>query len=189
MTKSPRAACSRRFSITSQGLRLSESEIAQKSWPSGAPSRAAAACMAETPGNTRMSRARHSRGAVVDRLEDGRRHGENAGIAARDDGDDASLRGARAARLARARSRRDCRSRSRVWPGAHPERARHRAHSRRCPAPRRKASCASMRQPARVAGSQTDDERARPLMADDLGRARAPSRNRARHRRAFRRGA
>ena len=40
-----------------QGLRLSDSERAQKSWPSGAPSRAAAASRAEMPGTTSMSSA------------------------------------------------------------------------------------------------------------------------------------
>ena len=51
MTKSPSAAALRRRSTIAHGFRLSESDMAQKSWPSGAPSRAAAACIAETPGD------------------------------------------------------------------------------------------------------------------------------------------
>ena len=43
-----------------QALRLSESEIAQKSPPSGAPTSAAAASIAVTPGSTLMSRSRHA---------------------------------------------------------------------------------------------------------------------------------
>src|SRR5260370_31136002 len=42
MTKSPSAAARKRRSIVSQDFRLSESEIAQKSAPSGAPTSAAA---------------------------------------------------------------------------------------------------------------------------------------------------
>ena len=38
--------------MAGQGVSRSDSEIAQKSWPSGAPARAAAACSAETPGLT-----------------------------------------------------------------------------------------------------------------------------------------
>ena len=38
--------------MSAQGVSRSDSEIAQKSWPSGAPARAAAACSAETPGLT-----------------------------------------------------------------------------------------------------------------------------------------
>lgn len=49
------AACCRRFSITAQGLRLSDREIKQKSWPSGAPALAAVARAAETPGSTSSS--------------------------------------------------------------------------------------------------------------------------------------
>src|SRR6185437_16004766 len=56
-----------------QGLRLSESEMAQKSWPSGAPSRAAAACIAVTPGATAMSRRRHSGASWVAAGDDGYR--------------------------------------------------------------------------------------------------------------------
>ena len=44
-----------RASIVSHGVSRSESEMAQKSWPSGAPARAAAACMAEMPGATTIS--------------------------------------------------------------------------------------------------------------------------------------
>jgi hypothetical protein len=43
-------------------LRLSDSEIAQKSAPSGAPRRAAAASIAVMPGSTRMSRSRQCAG-------------------------------------------------------------------------------------------------------------------------------
>ena len=86
ITKSPSAAARRRRSRIDQGFRLSESEMAQKSCPSGAPSRAAAACIAETPGATEYFETAPRR-IVLDRLEDSRRHGENARIAARDDGD------------------------------------------------------------------------------------------------------
>ncbi len=55
MTKSASAAARMRLSIVSQGVSRSDSEIAQKSWPSGAPARAAAACMAEMPGATTIS--------------------------------------------------------------------------------------------------------------------------------------
>ncbi len=65
--------------------------MAQKSWPSGAPSRAAAACIAVTPGATAMSSLSHSR-VFFDRLEHSRRHREHARIAARDDGDFAAFR-------------------------------------------------------------------------------------------------
>ncbi len=44
--------------MSGQGVSRSESEIAQKSWPSGAPARAAAACSAEMPGQTRISTCR-----------------------------------------------------------------------------------------------------------------------------------
>ena len=52
------AAASSRRSISAQGLRLSDSEIAQKSWPSGAPMRAATASIAVMPGTTLESSAR-----------------------------------------------------------------------------------------------------------------------------------
>ena len=42
------------------GLGLSDREIAQKSFPKGAPTRAAAACMAETPGLTATSMSRQA---------------------------------------------------------------------------------------------------------------------------------
>ncbi len=56
-TKPAPAAARSRCSTVGHGLRLSDSEIAQKSWPSGAPSRAAAASRAEMPGTTSMSSA------------------------------------------------------------------------------------------------------------------------------------
>ena len=101
MTKSPSAAALRRRATTSQGFRLSESDIAQKSWPSGAPSRAAAACIALMPGATSMVEVAPCRLAALDRLEHRRRHREYAGIAARDDGDVAPF-GGQAQRMARA---------------------------------------------------------------------------------------
>ena len=60
MTKPAPAAASSRRSISSQGLRLSDSEIAQKSWPSGAPTRAATASIAVTPGTIATSSVRHA---------------------------------------------------------------------------------------------------------------------------------
>ena len=51
------AASRSRRSTSAQGLRLSLRLIAQKSWPSGAPARAAAASIAVMPGSTRMSSA------------------------------------------------------------------------------------------------------------------------------------
>ncbi len=81
----PAAAAARsRSSTTGQGLRLSDSEIAQKSCPSGAPSRAAAASRAEMPGTTSMSSARQRR-MGLHRLEHRRRHAEHPGVAARHD--------------------------------------------------------------------------------------------------------
>ena len=46
--------------MTGQGVSRSESEIAQKSWPSGAPARAAAACNAEMPGLTSIAISCHA---------------------------------------------------------------------------------------------------------------------------------
>ena len=39
-----------RFSITLHGFKLSDNDNTQKSWPSGAPARAAVASEADTPG-------------------------------------------------------------------------------------------------------------------------------------------
>ena len=47
--------CIRDSSITAQGVSKSDNEIAQKSWPIGAPTRAAQACSAEIPGDTMIS--------------------------------------------------------------------------------------------------------------------------------------
>ncbi len=60
ITKPAPAAACRRLVTISQGLRLSDSEMAQKSCPSGAPTRAATANMAEMPGITSTSMSRHS---------------------------------------------------------------------------------------------------------------------------------
>ena len=57
--------------------------MAQKSWPSGAPTRAATASMAVMPGTMARSTARQAAVPGVDRLADRRGHGEDAGIAAR----------------------------------------------------------------------------------------------------------
>ena len=67
------AAISRRCT-TGQGFRLSDSEMAQKSCPSGAPIRAAAANIAEMPGTTSISSARQAGSAALDRLEHRARH-------------------------------------------------------------------------------------------------------------------
>ena len=68
--------------------------MAQKSWPSGAPARAAAACIAEMPGATTISmrRARVRQAAGVEALEDERRHRVDAGVAGRDERDGAAFR-------------------------------------------------------------------------------------------------
>ena len=66
-------------SITSQGLRLSESEIAQKSPPSGAPSARAAASIAVMPGSTAIVERRQAGVARLDRLEHRRRHAKTPG--------------------------------------------------------------------------------------------------------------
>ena len=58
--KSPAAAAPRRRSISGQGVSRSEREMAQKSWPRGAPMRAAAACSADTPGTTESAMRFHS---------------------------------------------------------------------------------------------------------------------------------
>ena len=61
-TKPAPAAASSRRSISSQGLRLSDSDSAQKSWPSGAPIRAATASIAVMPGTNATSSARQLSG-------------------------------------------------------------------------------------------------------------------------------
>ena len=71
--------------------------MAQKSWPSGAPARAAAACMAEMPGATTISmralRSRPGEGPPASQaFEDQRRHRVDAGIAGGDERDGAALR-------------------------------------------------------------------------------------------------
>ena len=92
MTKPALAAASSRRSISSQGLRLSDSDSAQKSWPSGAPIRAATASIAVMPGtNGDIERAPAFR-AGFDFLAYRGRHGEHAGIAARHDRDARALR-------------------------------------------------------------------------------------------------
>jgi len=60
MTNPADAAARSLAKTVSQGFRLSEREIAQKSCPSGAPMRAAAANMADTPGRTSTCRSRHA---------------------------------------------------------------------------------------------------------------------------------
>ena len=60
--------------------------MTQKSWPSGAPARAAATCIADTPGTTRTGRRAEALAIALDRLVDGGRHGEDAGVARGDDG-------------------------------------------------------------------------------------------------------
>src|SRR6476661_5649306 len=51
-TRSASAMARSRVSMTSQGLRRSDSEITAKSPPNGAPAPAATACAAVTPGST-----------------------------------------------------------------------------------------------------------------------------------------
>src|SRR5580698_6387971 len=51
-----------RCTMTSHGLSRFERESTQKSCPSGAPTRAAAACIAEMPGSTRTLTPRHDSG-------------------------------------------------------------------------------------------------------------------------------
>ena len=65
MAKSALAANSMRLIMTSQGLRISDREMTQKSCPNGAPTLAAAACMAEIPGQTWIAIASHSGLALV----------------------------------------------------------------------------------------------------------------------------
>ena len=60
MTKSAASAACKRRSITAQGFRLSDNEMAQKSPPSGAPTRAAAASIAVMPGSTVIGTARQA---------------------------------------------------------------------------------------------------------------------------------
>ena len=60
ITKPADAAAVSRRTTVSQGFRLSDSEIAQKSCPRGAPIRAAAANIAEIPGTTSISSARQT---------------------------------------------------------------------------------------------------------------------------------
>jgi len=74
-------------------FRLSDRDIAQKSWPSGAPSRAAAACIALTPGATSIERSRHAGSPRSTASKTAAAHCENTGIAARDDHDAPPLGG------------------------------------------------------------------------------------------------
>ena len=61
-----------RARITGQGVSRSDSEIAQKSWPSGAPAREAAACIALIPGATVISIADQSIGTpLIGMAQDG----------------------------------------------------------------------------------------------------------------------
>ena len=84
MTKSPSAAQLRRRATTSQGFRLSESEIAQKSWPKRrAEPRRRRLHRADARENLDVERA-PDRLAGLGRLDQGRRHRENPRIAARD---------------------------------------------------------------------------------------------------------
>ena len=84
------------------GVSRSDSEIAQKSWPSGAPSPAAAACIALTPGATDdLDRRPVAPPLALDQLEDQRGEAVNAGIAGRDQRD----RPAAAARSSASRAR------------------------------------------------------------------------------------
>ena len=80
--------------------------MAQKSWPSGAPSRGGGRCIAVMPGHHRDVERAPGGLAGLDRLEHGRRHGEHARIAARDDSDRAALGGERSAWRARSISSR-----------------------------------------------------------------------------------
>ena len=79
----------------------SDSEITQKSWPSGAPTRAAAACIAESPGTTRTSTPANAPLPVLGRLEHGGGHREDARVAGGDDRD-ARAAGGELQRVARA---------------------------------------------------------------------------------------
>ena len=90
-TKPAPAAASSRRSISSHGLRLSDSDSAQKSWPSGAPIRAATASIAVMPGHDGDIERAPAFRPGFDLLADRRRHGEDAGIAAGDDRDARAL--------------------------------------------------------------------------------------------------
>ena len=91
-TKSAPAAASRRARIASHGVSRSDSEIAQKSCPSGAPARAAAACIALTPGATVIADRRPvAPPFALDQLEHQRGEAVDAGVAGRDQRDRPSL--------------------------------------------------------------------------------------------------
>ena len=94
--------------------------MAQKSWPSGAPARAAAACIAEMPGHDRERDPAPSRRrpSAVEQLEHQRRHGIDAGIAGARPARRARPSAASRARRARAPPPRRARSACRrlAWP-------------------------------------------------------------------------
>ena len=100
----------------SQGFRLSESEITQKSWPSGAPSRAAAASMAEIPGRTGC-RERATAGSRSPRHRAPPPPWRRCGDRRPTPRTSVPLAARRSASSARGRSRRDCRWRCAFWPG------------------------------------------------------------------------
>ena len=103
--------------IAGHGVSRSDSEIAQKSWPSGAPARAAAACSAETPGTTAISTRRQSRRASRSiSSKTSARQPVDAGIARRDQRHRSGRRRRDRARAAPAPPRRRARSSCRVLP-------------------------------------------------------------------------
>ncbi len=88
MARSASAASARRFSIISRGFRLSDSEMMQKSCPSGAPIRDAGG---HCSGNAGLDDELHAVPCrifrFVKRLHDCRSHGEDTGISRRNHGD------------------------------------------------------------------------------------------------------
>ena len=89
MTKSADAAASMRRAITGQGVSRSESEIAQKSWPSGAPTSDAVRVQRRDARGSRRSSGELAAlpADLLQHLEDQARHAVDAGVARRDDRD------------------------------------------------------------------------------------------------------
>ncbi len=138
-----------------QGLRLSDSESAQKSCPSGAPSRAAAACMADRPGTMRSGMAAQSAVPRLQGLDHGRRHGEDTRVAARTRRRRCARRRRGRRRGGRGRARRGCR-----WRGARGRTARApgRGRARSPQIGRAREHVGGLgREPVRRAGAEPDD--------------------------------
>ena len=82
------AAAVRRCSMTGHGFKLFDREIAQKSWPNGAPTRAATANMQVMPGTTVTSRSRQIAGPRSRASHTAAAIANTPGVASGDHGDE-----------------------------------------------------------------------------------------------------